>query len=325
MGIRVAYGESGIDLELDRDSDATVLKSPQPVALAEPRDAILRALREPIAAAPLAQTAGELVRRRDEAGGLPVRVGIVVNDITRATPNEVILPVLVDELLRGGIDPESITIFNATGTHRDNTPEELETMLGEEIARRFPVVQNDCTNDDAYADLGTTPAGNRVRVLTRFLEQDIRIATGFIEPHFFAGYSGGGKAVVPGLAHLDTILFNHSPGHMDHADATWGKTTGNPLWEDLAAAADLVGPLFLLNVTMNSDKEITGVFAGDRASAHAEGCREVARHAIVTVDAPADIVVTSNSGYPLDQNFYQAVKGMSAAARVVKEGGQIIV
>ena len=198
-------------------------------------------------------------------------------------------------------------------------------MLGTRLARGFRIVQNDCEAPDAHTLVGTTGAGNEVRILTPYLREDIRVATGFVEPHFFAGYSGGGKAVVPGLAHLSTILHNHGPHHMDHPQATWGRTVGNPLWEDLAEAASFADPLFLVNVTMNRRKEVTGVFAGERVAAHREGCRQAAHDAVVTVDREFDVVVTSNSGYPLDLNLYQTVKGMSAAARIVREGGRIIV
>lgn len=317
MKTHIAYGRSSLEITIPDECQPTVLRSGSPPALDDPEGAVRAALQHPTGTQPLASYAAG-----QEGHG---RAGIVFNDISRATPNHLIIPPIIEELTRAGIRREDVTLFNATGTHRSNTHVELESILTPQLVRDFRIVQNDCTAETAHTTLGTTPAGNTVKVLKEFLDCDVRVATGFIEPHFFAGYSGGGKAVVPGLAHLDTILFNHGPEHMDHNDATWGKTKGNPLWEDLAAAASMADPVFLVNVAMNNDKEITAVFAGDREKAHSAGCNYVAHHATVPVDRLYDVVVTSNSGYPLDLNLYQAVKGMSAAARIVRPGGEIIV
>jgi nickel-dependent lactate racemase len=153
---------------------------------------------------------------------------------------------------------------------------------------------------------------------------DLRILTGFIEPHFFAGFSGGGKALMPGMAHVDTIRHNHAIRMLDHPQARWGYTDGNPLWEDVMEAAELAAPLFLLNITLNRHKEITGVFAGDLREAHRLGCAFAKQTAMVALEAPFDIVISSNSGYPLDLNVYQSVKGMSAAERIIRKGGTIV-
>ncbi len=322
MKIRIAYGKQGLDVEVPDAYHPVVLRSSVDEPLADPQAGLRSALRDPIASPSLRQIAARAIER---IPGGRVRAGIVFNDISRATPNDVILPVIIDELLEAGLPDNDITLFNATGTHRQNTIEELRTILSDDLVRRFAIVQNDCTANEAHTEIGTTSAGTRVKVLTQFLDQEIRVATGFIEPHFFAGFSGGGKAVVPGLAHLDTILHNHGPHHMDHPDAVWGKTDGNPLWEDLAEAAAMAEPVFLVNVTMTADQRITAVFAGDRVEAHSNGCKHVARHALVPVDCAFDIVVTSNAGYPLDLNFYQAVKGMSVACRIVRPGGHVIV
>jgi len=184
-------------------------------------------------------------------------------------------------------------------------------------------VQNCAEEADAHEPVGTTRSGNPVRVLRAYLECDFRIWTGFIEPHFFAGFSGGPKACVPGLADLGTILRNHSTANIDSPDAAWGKTAGNPIWEELNEAASLAGPAFLLNVALNRDKQVTAVFAGQPDEAHSAGCDYVKSRAMVGVAGPYDIVITSNSGYPLDLNLYQSVKGLSAAARIVKPGGVI--
>jgi nickel-dependent lactate racemase len=267
---------------------------------------------DPIGMAPMAET----LRPTD-------RVGIVFSDITRATPYELLIPPLLKQLT--ALPDERITFFNATGTHRSNTREELITILGSEVVNRFRILQNDCTDTASHRFVGSTPSGNRISILSEFLDCEVKVLTGFIEPHFFAGMSGGGKAIMPGLALLETILCNHSASHMDHPQVRWGATEGNPLWEEVRDAALLAGESFILNVALNTLKEITAVFAGAFPDAHRAGCAYVREHAMAPVESEFDIVVTSNSGYPLDLNMYQAVKGMSAARQIVRRGGHIVV
>jgi lactate racemase len=300
-----------LDVTLPDGLKVDVIRPTHVEAPADQGEAVRHALRHPIGTQPLQ----ELVKPS-------CRVGIVCNDITRATPYQTILPVLLDEL--GCVPDDAITLLIATGTHRPNTADELRTMLGEQIVERFRIVQNDAHDRDSHASVGTTASGNEVWIHKEYLRCDVRILTGFIEPHFFAGFSGGGKACMPGLALLETILRNHSVRHMDHPAVTWGVTRGNPLWEEIREAAGKAGPAFLLNVTLNREKQITAVFAGDLDQAHERGCAFVKRHAMAPVKRPYDIVITSNSGSPLDLNLYQSVKGMSAAAQIVKKGGAII-
>jgi nickel-dependent lactate racemase len=274
--------------------------------------ALRDALRQPIGSPPLKS----LVKPTD-------KVGIVFSDITRPTPNHLILPVLLDEL--DHVPDGQIVLFNSTGTHRPNTEAELRWMLGDAIVNRYRIEQNDAHDRDSHVLVGRTRSGNEVWIHKEFVGCDVRIPTGFIEPHFFAGFSGGGKAIMPGLALLETVMHNHSAKNLDSPLARWGITHGNPLWEEIREAAAMVQPTFLLNVTLNRDQQITGVFAGDFEEAHVQGCAFVRDKAMIPVEEPFDIVITSNSGYPLDLNLYQAVKGMSAAAQVVKEGGSIII
>lgn len=312
MNVRLAYGKTGLSLELPGDLNVTVIEPRYVPGLPDPAAALDRALAAPIGSAPLA----ERVRPSD-------RVGIVFSDITRPTPNEIIIPAIRRALTH--VPDAQITLFNATGTHRPNTDAELRQMLGAEVVERFRIVQNDARAEGQHILLGETSSGNAIWLLREFVECDVHILTGFIEPHFFAGYSGGGKAIMPGLARLDTIMHNHRAAHIDDPRARWGITDGNPLWEDVRDAARMVPETFLVNVTLNRDKQITAVFAGDLEAAHAQGCAYVKEHAMVGVDAPFDVVITSNSGYPLDLNVYQSVKGMSAAAQIVRPGGTIII
>ena len=312
MKIKLAYGKTGLEVHVPDDANVTVVEPQYVGGLADQAGAVRDALRQPIASPPLKA----LVRSSDQ-------VGIAFSDITRPTPNHLVLPALLDEL--DHVPEEQIVLFNSTGTHRPNTEVELRRMLGDEIVERYRIVQNDATDRDSHVLVGRTTSGNDVWIHREFVECDARIPTGFIEPHFFAGFSGGGKTIMPGLALLETVMRNHSAANLDSPRACWGITHGNPLWEEVREAAAMVQPTFLLNVTLNRDKQITGVFAGDFEEAHAQGCAFVKERAMVPVEEPFDIVVTSNSGYPLDLNLYQSVKGMSAAAQVVKQGGSIVI
>ncbi len=311
MKIRLAYGKTGLSIELPDSARVSVVEPRFVPGLPDPQGAVRRALAAPIGSPRL--------RDRVRPGE---KVGIAFSDITRPMPYPLLLPALREEL--SALPDARIVLFNATGTHRANTPEELRSILGAEAAGRHRIVQNDARDTDSHVRVGCTSRGRDIRIHREFMACDARILTGFIEPHFFAGFSGGGKAVMPGLASLETILANHSAGHMDHPEVRWGVTRGNPLWEEVEEAAGLARPTFLLNVTLNRRREITGVYAGDFREAHARGCAAVREAAMVAVEEPFDIVIGSNSGYPLDLNLYQAVKGMSAAAQVVREGGAII-
>ena len=250
----------------------------------------------------------------DKIAGINDKVGIIFSDITRATPYHLILPALLNEIQN--IPKENICFYCANGTHRLATDQELVNILGENIVRNYEIIQNDANNHELHEYVGTTVSGNKIYLNKKILNCDLKILTGFIEPHFFAGFSGGGKALVPGMAYIDTIKYNHSISHLSNENATWGLTYGNPLWEEMMEAAEFVPGLFLLNITLNRNKEITNVFAGDLRTAHMAGCQFVKKSAMVPVDNLYDIVITSNSGYPLDLNIYQTVKGMSAAAQI---------
>ncbi len=310
MRVRLAYGKQGLWVDLP-DRNITVVEPRYVPGLPDEEEAIRAALRAPIGAPPLR----ELVRPSDT-------VAIVFSDLTRPQPRDLMLPVLLDEI--GYVPRSNIVLINALGTHRPNTPDELVAMLGRDIVETCRIVQHDAWAGDLVY-LGRTSYGHEVSVNGEYMGADVRILTGFIEPHFFAGFSGGPKAVLPGIADAGAVLGNHDARMIGDPRATWGVTAGNPVWEEMREAALMTAPTFLLNVTLNRDRQITGVFAGDMLQAHAVGARFAAESALVPVPKPFDIVITSNSGYPLDLNLYQAVKGMSAAAQVVKPGGSIIV
>jgi len=310
MKVRLAYGKEGLWIELP-DDNVTVVEPRFVPGLSDGTEAIRNALREPIGTPPLRDLA-----RRDDT------VAIVFSDITRPQPRRQMLPVLLEELIH--VLPENIVLINALGTHRPNTEEELIEMLGREIAKGYRIVQHNAWDKGNMVYLGPTSFGHETYINSVYMGARIKILTGFIEPHFFAGFSGGPKAVLPGLADERSVLGNHDAEMIGHPRATWGVTEGNPIWEEMREMAAKTEPTFLLNVTLNKNKEITEVFAGDIWQAHAAGTAFARKSVMVPVPEPFDIVVTTNSGYPLDLNLYQAVKGMSAAALVVKEGGSII-
>jgi nickel-dependent lactate racemase len=312
MQLTLAYGRRGLQVEFPPGTD--VVEARYVAGLADESVAIRRALREPIGAPPLQ----DLVGPGD-------KVVVVHSDLTRPMPNHRVLPVLLAALEEGGVRPHDITLLNGLGTHRSQTPTELAEMLGAETVTRFHCCQHDAWDEENLVSLGETSFGHAVQVNRLYMEADVKILTGFIEPHLFAGFRGGPKAVLPSIAGFPSILSNHGAEMVGHPKATWGITAGNPVWEEMLEIAKRTEPSFLLNVTLNKDREITGVFAGDLEQAHAAGCDFCRQSAMVPVPHLFDVVVTTNSGYPLDLNLYQSVKGMSAAARIVRPGGSIIV
>ena len=311
MKITLAYGRDGLNVDLP---DSTrVLESRFVAGLPDESAAIRAAIHTPIESAALA--------RKVKSGDT---VAIVHTDITRATTNDRILPVLLAELEEAGVARQDITLLNALGTHRPQTEAELRMMLGDQIVDNYRCLQHNAFDDANLVFVGKSSLGHPVRINRHYLEADVRILTGFIEPHFFAGFSGGPKGVLPSIAGFESVLSNHGRKMIANPKATWGNIRGNPIWEEMREVALTTNPTFLLNVTLNSKQQITGVFAGDILAAHAAGCEFVRENAMAKVKAPYDIVVTTNSGYPLDQNLYQAVKGMSAANEIIGAGGSII-
>ncbi len=311
MEVKLAYGRNGLTINLPQSTE--IVAAPSLPGVADPDASLREAIRGPAGSPPLA----ELVQEGNT-------VVIVHSDITRATPNHLIMPVLLAELESVGVRREDITLLNGLGTHRAQTEAEMRTLLGDAVFENYRCLQHDAYDDEMLVSLGTTSHGYPLRVNRLLVESDVKILTGFIEPHFFAGFSGGPKAVMPALCGAESVLTNHGWEMIAHPQATWGVCEGNPIWEEMSDAALKADPTFLLNVALNEDKEITAVFAGDLLQAHAAGCDYVRRQAMVAVDRPFDIAITTNSGFPLDQNLYQTVKGMSAAASIVSDGGHII-
>jgi nickel-dependent lactate racemase len=313
MIVPIAYGRGELPVSLPADRTSVIAPSHRE-RLEDERHALWAALDGPtgcpaLRSLPLADS----------------RICIVFTDITRPTPNDRLIPWLLDYLIEAGAEAASITLLNSTGTHRANTRAELEGMLTPAVVERFRIVNHDCEKAEDLAQFGYTSTGAKALINRELVESDIRIVTGFIEPHFFAGFSGGPKGIMPGVAGLETVMSNHGARHIADPNAAFGITAGNPIWEEMRDIALRIGDSFLINVTLNDERGITAVFAGDLLQAHHAGIEFVRSTAMQPVDDLFDIVITSNSGYPLDMNLYQGVKGMSAAARIVKPGGLIII
>ncbi len=307
----IAYGEGRVPLELDPAlADWRVVSPRMEAPHEEPHAAFIAACRHPVGSPPLR----DVIRPHD-------RVVISTADGTRPVPNRLLIPWLLEEL---PVPTEQVTVVLGTGTHRPNTPEEIDAIFGPDVAKTVRIVNHDAYDPARNITVGRTADGVEVRLGRDYVEADKRIALGFIEPHFFAGFSGGPKAVAPGVASLETILHLHRYELIAHPDSVWGVLEENPLHRTIREIVALCPPEFLVNVTLNSDKAVTRVFAGHYLEAHRLGCAYVREQAMAPVERSFPIVVTSNSGHPLDQNLYQSVKGLSAAARIAQEGGSIV-
>ena len=311
MKVHLPYGRQGLEVELPEQAQVLLPKRVPP--LARPEEAVRQALRQPIGSPPLA----ELVRPDH-------RVAIVFSDITRSTPNHILLPIILSERAAAGVASQDIALVNATGTHRPNTREELIAMLGQEIVDRYRIVQHDARDKRQQVFLAKNERGAEIWISGDYMGADVRILTGFVEPHLFAGYSGGGKAVLPGIAGAEIIMSNHGGSMLAHPRATWCQAKGNPVFEEIREVALATQPAFIVNVSLNERKEITGVFAGEMVQAHDAGIAFAEKAYLQPLAQRYDIVVVTNMGYPADINLYQSVKGMSVAAQAVKEGGVIV-
>ncbi|GAB2604173.1 nickel-dependent lactate racemase [Kribbella endophytica] len=308
---RLAYGDSGLSLTFD-PSVTTVVEPVHSAAAPDQLEAVRTALREPVAGPPL--------RERVRPGQT---VAISACDGTRPQPRHLMIPAVIEEL-DGIVDLDDIVILVATGTHRGNTEDELRLMFGDAVVDSVRIVNHDCADSSRLVWRGTHGNGVPVWLNREWSEADVRITTGFVEPHFFAGFSGGPKLVAPGLAGLDTVLVLHDASRIGDPRATWGVTQGNPVHDDVRAIATATGVTFALDVVLNRDQAVVAAFGGDLLPMHVAAASFAQGIAMRPVDRLFDVVVTTNSGFPLDQNLYQAVKGMSAAYQVVRPGGTII-
>jgi lactate racemase len=307
---KLEYGRGELTVEIP-SSDVTVLRPKHERGLPDEAAAFREAVRHPTDSAPL-----------KEAIGATDRVAVVIPDITRPLPSDRLLPWLFEELSH--VPPENVTIVNGTGSHRTNTEEELIGMVGREVASNYHIVNHNAHDPSTLAFAGKSPEDRDVYMNREYVEADRRIVLGFIEPHFMAGFSGGYKGVFPAVADIASIMHYHRASVIGHARSTWGVLEDNPTQDQIRANGSLLPVDFLTNVTINRAREITGFYCGEVLAAHERGCQANKASVMVACEREYPIVVTSNSGYPLDQNLYQAVKGMSAAYQIISEEGLII-
>ena len=314
MKTHFAFGKSGIDVSIPGSIDCHVAHTRSAPALSDVAAALNDALDHPIGSPPLAELAAG---KRTAA--------ISVCDITRPAPNSVTLPPLLARLHAAGIPVEGVTILIATGLHRAATPEELDIILGPEIAAKYRVVSHDARDLAAHRPLGATRRGTPVYIDERFMAADLHLTLGFVEQHLMLGFSGGRKLIVPGVAAQETIKFIHSPRFMREPLATEGSIDGNPLHAELIEIAAMARHDFILDVTLTRERAISGVFAGHPIKAHAAAVNFLETTSLAPIPALADAVITSAAGYPLDLTFYQMVKGLTAAQHILKPGGRMLV
>ena len=311
--IRFPYGKTKLAYSFEEDSLAAVLTSEigEYKAPCSPQELVKQAMENPVASPRLS----ELAQGKKN-------IVIIASDHTRPVPSKVIIPPMLEEI-RSTAPDAKITILIATGCHRGTTKQELIDKFGSEIVENEDIFIHDCGQQEMLVNIGTLPSGGQCEVNKIAVEADLLIAEGFIEPHFFAGFSGGRKSILPGVAGRITVLSNHCSEFIDDPHARTGILENNPIHKDMLWAAKQAKLVYIVNVVLNEDKEVIYATAGDLEQAHAKGVEFLSDLCgVKAVDA--DIVISTNGGYPLDQNVYQAVKGMTAAEATVKEGGVII-
>lgn len=315
MNVVLKYGTTGLPVTLpDTSGFAGVLSPSEPRPLVDPGAAVFRSLADPIISPPLAG----LARGKKSAC-------VVVSDVTRPVPNTLLLPPMLDILDAAGIPRDRTVILVATGAHRPSSKEEILRLVGPDIAQAYPVIDHCAKKREEMVEVGQIGGTVPALVNRHYRDADLKILTGFIEPHMWAGFSGGRKSILPGISSIETLEYMHGPEMVAHPGCEYGLLDGNPFHEAGIEVMAMAGADFIVNVTLDTAKRVTGVFSGHPVEAHRKGCRFLAAHCVKELDAPLDFIVTTNSGGPLDCNLYQTVKGITGAAPVVKKGGDIVI
>lgn len=315
LEVTLKYGSHGLPVCVpETPGFVGVLGPREPPALDQPALAVAAALAAPIEAPPLAQVA----RGRTSAC-------VVLSDSTRPVPNQLLLPPILEIVEAAGVPRENILLLVATGIHRPSTAAERERLVGTDIARGYRMMDHRSKVLEDMVEVGTLHGSVPALVNRHYVDADLKILTGFIEPHMWAGYSGGRKSILPGISALETLQYMHGPEMVAHPCTVYGRLDGNPFHEAGLRVLSMAGADFVVNVTLDMEKRVTGVYAGDPVTAHRIGCDFLAEHCVLELDTPLDFIVTTNAGAPLDCNLYQTVKGITGAAPVVKPGGDILI
>ncbi len=313
MRVHLEYGRTGLEVDLPDRNVIDCLQYRPADPLPDPAAAVRDCLAHPTGTPPLL----ELARGRRSAC-------VAICDVTRPVPNRVFLPPILETLETAGIPRDRILLLVATGMHRPNLGDELAEIVGRDVADHYRIENHHGQEVGEHAFLGQTPRGTPVWIDARYVQSDLKITTGLIEPHFMAGFSGGRKLICPGLAALETVKHWHGPDFLEHPNARCGCLAGNPVHEESTAIGRMAGCDFIVNVVIDARRQILHVVAGDMEAAFAEGVSFARQPVTATVPEPVDIVVTTSAGYPLDATYYQSVKGMVGATPIVKPGGTII-
>jgi nickel-dependent lactate racemase len=315
MIVDLKYGTGTIPLEYPQTPNFKgVLYPAEASALSDPAAEVDRSLTAPIDSMPLT----EMARGRKNAV-------IVISDITRPVPNQMLLPVIIARLEQAGLSADSISILIATGIHRPNQGAELEKLVGADIAANYRIINHMSKQDEDMVLVGHIGDGVPALVNRNYVEADLKILTGFIEPHMWAGFSGGRKSILPGISSVKTLEFMHGPEMVAHPQTRYGVLDGNPFHEAGLAIMAKAGADFIVNVTLDTSKRVTGVFSGHPVNAHLAGVEFLSQHCMKVLDAPLDFVVTTNAGAPLDCNLYQTAKGLSGVSAATRDGGVILI
>jgi nickel-dependent lactate racemase len=316
MKIELKYGREGLLVDLADNLDVTVIRKPTMPVIKNSDAAVTRAFNSPVGTPPLRTLAKNATSAT-----------IAVCDITRPVPNNLFLRPMIEQLIAGGISANAITVIVATGLHRPNLDAELEELIGDPwVLNEVEVVNHYARDDDAHALVGKTKTrGSVMRIDRRFVEADLRIVTGLVEPHFMAGYSGGRKVIAPGLAHAETITTFHNAKFMGDPLATSCNLRGNPLHEEQVELVGMVGGALALNTVIDEDRNLSFINFGEVIESHAEAVSFVSQYCQVAVPRKYQTVLTSSAGYPLDKTYYQTVKGMVGAMDILAPGGDLIV
>jgi lactate racemase len=313
--VDLKYGVGWLTVDFEETSGFQgVMRPLDPEPLGDPSGAITGSLDTPISSPSLYSIA----KGKKSAC-------VVISDSTRPVPNRLILPPVLQILETQGIAPSHITILIATGIHRASTEAERLELVGPEILARYAVVDHLSKVQSEMVQVGLVGETVPALINGRYVNADLKILTGFIEPHMWAGYSGGRKSILPGISSVETLEYMHGPEMIAHPETEYGKLEGNLFHRAGLEVMDQAGADFIVNVTLNAEKEVTGVFSGDPVHAHLAGCRFLERHCVKELKEPLDFIVTTNAGAPLDCNLYQTVKGITGASPVVKKGGDIVI
>lgn len=315
MDVTLNYGKTGLNLSLPEDLNVTVIRKQAMPVLKDPAASLVKALQAPVSCPPL----------RETAKGCKTAC-ILICDITRPVPNGMILPVVIQELLRAGLKPEDILVLVATGLHRPNEGDELRELIGSDWVLDTVRVENHfARRDEDHVLLGKSRQGTDIKVDKRFVNADLKIVTGLVEPHFMAGYSGGRKVILPGIAHHDTITRFHTATYLEHCNAVNCVLEGNPLHQDQMEGLAMLGTVWGVNTVLDEHRRVSFLNYGPLETSHLEAVAFTRPYSEIKLTRRYKTVITSSAGYPLDSTYYQTVKGMVGAMDALEEGGKLFI